>query len=90
MKEGIIFDTNLYRNLSYNKTIPGTITYFDRIISCEKNNSIISFANPFVILELLSHLSDENDPAFNNCHSAIIALFHHCKTSDNQESKDYP
>ena len=45
-------------------------------------NGVTALANPFVIMELASHLRDPNDPNFAECRCALTALHYHCRSED--------
>ena len=75
----VIFDTNAYRELTHGKTIDETINLIETIRLKEKSKNIIAIASEIVWQELFCHLADPNDKAFDNCYSAIIASYLHCK-----------
>ncbi|QEM06425.1 hypothetical protein DIU31_023995 [Mucilaginibacter rubeus] len=73
----VIFDTNGYRNLVSTKT-------FEEIDDCialikvkEKENDIETMFSPIVAQELLAHLADKNDNAFDRCLRANKAMYLH-------------
>lgn len=83
-----IGDTNFYRNLSYNdngqlKTIHEIKDFFCNLGKSESKNGHSSYCNPFVLLELFSHLADENDSSFEVCRRAVVGIFEHCRMGDN-------
>ena len=72
-KLAVIFDTNAYRKLTYEKSIIEAKEIIEKLRFDEKKNNVKAFAYPFVMLELANHLSDEADKSFENCLSAIVA-----------------
>ena len=77
-KFAVIFDTNAYRELTFGKDSSQINFKISELISNESKNGIQAFSNPFVMLELASHLADVNDKAYQNCKSSVIALTQHC------------
>lgn len=73
-----VFDTNFYRTLTFQKTFEEISGDFDRLRKHEFESEITAFLNPFVLLEVLSHLGDINDPAFKHCRNSVLAIFLHC------------
>ncbi len=75
----IVFDTNAYRDLC-DIVLPTGIWSVGMIATKERQKQILSCANPYVIMELASHLWDENDPAYGECRCALTSLYQHCCT----------
>lgn len=73
-----IFDTNGYRELTYNKNILELDVELADLVSREKSKNIQGLANPFVMLELTSHLANSTDLAYTNCLHSVYALTKHC------------
>jgi hypothetical protein len=48
-------------------------------VDAERLANVRAMACPFVIVELASHLADENDPHFSECVAALCAMWAHCK-----------
>ena len=80
----VVFDTNAYRDYC-RKMLPGSGWTMKVIRKYESARSIQAFANPFVTMELASHLSDDQDPDYANCRCAMNALFEHCSTEDGNQ-----
>jgi hypothetical protein len=79
----VVFDTNGYRTLSERIIASGAWTIENlKTAECEQESK--AFANPYVLMELASHLGDESDPHFLGCQSALIALYKHCQEPDGQ------
>lgn len=76
---GVIFDTNAYRNITFDKTRQEAIDLGRELRVAERQHSISAYAQIFVMAELLSHLADPDDGAFENCRNAITCMWHHCK-----------
>jgi len=55
-----------------------------RYDECLKSRGIVSFANPYVIMELMGHLSDQTDPNFAECRSALVALYNLSSSNPHQ------
>jgi hypothetical protein len=87
--KAVIFDTNIYRGLAEKcKNDDGTfntenlLDLISKLKERERLLSIQGYANPHVIMELISHLSDTSDKAFEVCKAALCGLVHHCKDDD--------
>jgi hypothetical protein len=80
----VVFDTNAYRDYC-RKMLPGSGWTMEVIRKYELARNIQAFANPFVIMELASHLADDQDPDYTNCRCAINSLFEHCSTEDSNQ-----
>jgi hypothetical protein len=74
----IVFDTNAYREFTFGKRTEGILPAVSNLLKKESASGAQAFANPFVMLELAAHLSDPNDPAYDNWKSSIVALSSHC------------
>jgi hypothetical protein len=74
----IIFDTNAYRQFTFGKSLTDVTTSIAELIEKERIVGAEAFANPFVMLELVAHLADANDPAYENCKHSAFALALHC------------
>lgn len=86
MANHTVFDTNVYRELTYDKSHNESTDLMKTIADLERSKNIQALANPYVMLELISHLADENDPAYHNCLSSVLALNEHCR--DNSQKSD--
>jgi len=73
----VIFDTNGYRNLVAYKTFAEIDEYITLIKTKEKENDIQTMFSPIVAQELLAHLADKNDNAFDRCLRANKAMYLH-------------
>lgn len=81
----IIFDTNAYRQFTFGKSTNEVASEVGALLKKESACGVEAFANPFVMLELASHLSDPKDPAYENCKSGVSALSSHCARQVNQD-----
>ena len=86
-KKAVILDTNIYRAMSYGvdkKLLPveGVKSLWKEIKEKECSLGIRAFCNPFVLIELLSHLSNPNDPAYGVCKRSVVAAVEHCTIDD--------
>jgi hypothetical protein len=77
----VVFDTNAYRDYCH-KILPGSALKMEAIRTYESSRQIRALANPFVIMELAAHLTDDQDPDYANCRCALNALVEHCATDD--------
>lgn len=80
----IIGDTNFYRTLCYYasgnlKPVDKIIQYFKILKKKEQKSNHKAFCNPFVLYELLSHLSSDLDKAYEVCKRSVVGLFEHCQ-----------
>lgn len=73
----VIFDTNAYRNLVDGKTMEEIDSFMVELKNKEAKNNIETLLSPIVAQELLSHLADKNDNAFEKCLKANKALYLH-------------
>ena len=78
----VIFDTNAYRHFVVGKDEQTVRQDMQQILSNEEARNIQAMANPFVCQELITHLSDANDPSYYMCLNGLVALHEHCKISD--------
>jgi hypothetical protein len=72
-----VFDTNAYRELTAEKSLPESRDVAVRVRKLEMSARTISAANPFVIWELIAHLDGVTDPAYERCLNALVALAEH-------------
>jgi len=75
----VVFDTNAYRGLVHRRTPEAAKLRAQRLKAAENARGIRAFTNPFVIVELLSHLADLSDPWFADCLGGTLALRDHCR-----------
>ncbi len=76
-KEIVIFDSNAYRHFSSGKSFSQIEIETHKVVELEKESGLISLINPIVLYELLSHLADPIDNAFDRCLKAVKALYLH-------------
>lgn len=75
--EKVIFDTNAYRYLVGDKTNKQITKLIQKLKSREKKNNIEPLISPIVGKELLAHVANRKDKAFNKCLKAIRAQYYH-------------
>lgn len=75
---GIVFDTNVYREMTFGKTIGAAKSYFRALRDKEAELGYQAFAHPLVMLELLANLADPKKPNYEYQKSAVSALSEHC------------
>lgn len=80
--ENVIFDTNAYRYLVQDKNYNDLDNYIEKIKSKERRLGIETLLSPIVAKELLAHVADKNDPAFDKCLKAIKAMYLHCSQDE--------
>lgn len=75
----VVLDTNAYRYISskVGDDLEGGTRLVKSINEVEERKSIKSFISHYVAMELLSHLSDEDDPHFQKCFNSIVILYQH-------------
>lgn len=83
-KEIVIFDSNAYRHFTSGKSLSQIETDIQKVLELEKENNLISLINPIVLYELLAHLADPGDSAYDRCLKAVKALYLH-----NGDSKEF-
>ena len=79
-----VFDSNAYRNLFRELDFEEARDLGSKLSKKQSEQGDTSYAQLFVVCELLSHLADTGDPAFGDCRRAILGLWNHCL----QESKE--
>ncbi|WP_439584126.1 hypothetical protein [Dyadobacter bucti] len=67
----IIFDTNIYRGLTYGLNRIEVIECFEQIKRAETARDLIGVLTAVTAMELLSHLANDNDLGFEQCLLAI-------------------
>jgi hypothetical protein len=72
-----VFDTNAYRELTVSQSLAESRETALKLRGREIAGGILSAANPFVIWELIGHLDNQADPAYEYCLSALVALSEH-------------
>jgi len=80
--KNIVFDTNAYRNLVAGKSEVQTREYFENLVKMEFSKGYCGLLSPIVLMELFSHLADENDKDYNTCKKAVIGAYIHCRESN--------
>ena len=73
----VIFDTNVYRDLTYGLTEHEARERFEKIKKAEKERGIFAGLSVVTAMELLAHLADKSDPAYELCKIAITAAGFH-------------
>jgi hypothetical protein len=71
----IVFDTNACRDICDSTQVADPASEWTKYDKCLRSRGIVSFANPYVFMELMGHLADQSDPAFNECRLAVVALY---------------
>ena len=66
----VVFDTNVCRAL--------TGTGLATLIEAERRRGVAQYADPWVIMELLTHLADREDPDYRPCRTALKGLWNRC------------
>ncbi len=75
----VVFDTNAYRNLTFGLTTEESRRIARKLADAEHAQGTKALANPFVIWELVSHLANSSDPAYQNCMNAVVAMVEHTR-----------
>lgn len=78
----VVFDTNAYRNLTFGLSTDSSRKKARKLADTELSRGTKALANPFIIWELVSHLADPTDPAFENCMNSLVALVEHTRKPD--------
>lgn len=86
----VIFDTNAYRNLVKDIGEDVVETFVDELRQKENNKNIKCFGHVIVATEMLNHLCEYGDSAFNECYKGVIAMYHHCLDENTMEPKIIP
>jgi hypothetical protein len=80
----VVFDTNAYRVLTYGCSLNESKAMARNLADAELAVKTKALANPFVIWELISHLADTEDPAYQHCLNALVALVEHTRLPDDE------
>lgn len=75
----VVFDTNAYRNLTVGLTTNDSRRIARKLADAEFASGTKALVNPFVIWELVAHLADPCDPAYENCMNSVVALVEHTR-----------
>lgn len=75
----VVFDTNAYRNLTLRLTTDDSRKIARKLADEELASGTKALVNPFVIWELLAHLANSGDPAYENCMNSVVALVEHTR-----------
>lgn len=88
----VIFDTNAYREFTYEyaKNFSEVIDNMEKLVDLEKNKQIEAYLTPPVLLELLAHLANPNDMAYENCKHSVVALYLHSKFQESDNYRIFP
>lgn len=81
----VIFDTNVYRNLTFGKDFDSCIKSIEEIKQLEKSKHIDAYMTPVVLLELFAHMANINDPSYINCKNAAAISYLHSKVEIGSE-----
>jgi hypothetical protein len=79
----VIFDTNAYHG------VPAAWPVHT-LVAAERARNITSYASPYVIMELASHLGDESDPDYAICRHALTSLYYHCRMERGDNLRSLP
>jgi len=82
----VIFDTNVYRDLTHGLGEGECRKRFHIIKEAEVHHGIIPVLSTVTAMELLAHLADQKDPAFDICKMAAVAAGFHVLRPNNQVS----
>lgn len=67
-------------NLTFGKSLSEARSIARELRQLEQIPGTVAAANPFVIWELIGHLGDPDDPAYDNCLNALATLSEHAWT----------
>lgn len=70
MSRAVVWDSNVYRSLTEKR--------FEELLELERRRRIAPWADPWVIVELLAHLADLDDPALTSCRRALRRIYTRC------------
>lgn len=79
MPATIIFDTNAYRQLVHGLDAEAVQLVIGDLKLREERAGLHGAASPYVMLELLAHLADPEDPAYSDCFLALRLQQIHCE-----------
>src|SRR4051794_17786887 len=79
MHTTVVFDTNAYRQLVHGLDAQTVHATLSEVRLREARGGFRRVASPYVMLELLAHLADTDDPAFTDCLHALRAQQLHCQ-----------
>lgn len=78
----VVFDTNAYRYFTAGCDWEASKAKTIKLWEVEKATGVMALANPFVIWELIAHLSDVTDPHYLLCLNALASLAEHTCLED--------
>ncbi len=81
LRRCVVLDTNAYRRLARRRPPTEARRKGTGIRTHDQRQGVQAIAHPLVIVELLAHLSDPEDPSRDECRCAIITLWEHCATT---------
>lgn len=79
----VVFDTNAYRNLTFNLNVEESKERFNEIKLKEEECNITSLLNSVTLMELMTHLADKADASYENCKMATIGAYQHVCEKNN-------
>ena len=80
----VVFDTNACRDICKSALVEDPAIEWKKYDACMKARGIVSFANPYVFMELMAHLADQSDPDNIECRLAVSALYNLCSINSRQ------
>ncbi len=78
----VVMDTNAYRRLGCDRSAEAARQKGAGLARHSARLGAQAIAHPLVIMELLAHLADCDDPKWNDCHAAVIVAWEHCAAND--------
>jgi hypothetical protein len=66
----VLLDANAYRSIGPAR--------FDVLLELERQRQVARYAEPFAVMELLTHLANPQDPAFAQCRAAVVRIYRRC------------
>ena len=81
-----VFDTNVYRELTYGLNEHDARKKIDEIKSAELQHRITPGLSVVTAMELLAHLANPDDPSFQLCKVALTSAGHHVMRPENRVS----
>jgi hypothetical protein len=80
-----IFDTNAYRELTFGLSLDSARTKTHRLCHLEEAAGWSVLAHPIVVWELVAHLEDITDKAYDHCLKALVALGEHAASRERRD-----
>lgn len=81
-KRVVLLDTNGYRRLAKGATPTEARSRAESLVAYERSAGVVALGSSTVLMELLVHLADPDDPVHADALASVVAAATHCMMSD--------